>query len=101
METAKNVFLWSGRDWLRKSFEAWFTTLIELALAGNLASSSDSQPGPLPYQRSNHGHSGGPKALLFAQVRRSHLRHTSAKTHLSHFSTFRLTPLGALSTMLR
>ena len=31
MQTAKNVFLWPGRDWLRKAFEAWFTALIELA----------------------------------------------------------------------
>ena len=31
MQTAKNVFLWPGRDWLRKGFEAWFTPLIELA----------------------------------------------------------------------
>jgi monofunctional biosynthetic peptidoglycan transglycosylase len=31
MQTAKNVFLWPGHDWLRKGFEAWFTTLIELA----------------------------------------------------------------------
>src|SRR5215469_15216014 len=31
MQTAKNVFLWPGRDWLRKGFEAWFTGLIELA----------------------------------------------------------------------
>ena len=23
MQTAKNVFLWPGRDWLRKGFEAW------------------------------------------------------------------------------
>jgi monofunctional glycosyltransferase len=30
MQTAKNVFLWPGRDWLRKAFEAYFTTLIEL-----------------------------------------------------------------------
>jgi hypothetical protein len=30
-QTAKNVFLWPGRDWLRKGFEAWFTALIELA----------------------------------------------------------------------
>ncbi|MGO1626768.1 MAG: monofunctional biosynthetic peptidoglycan transglycosylase [Halomonadaceae bacterium] len=29
-QTAKNVFLWSGRSWLRKGFEAWFTLLIEL-----------------------------------------------------------------------
>ena len=29
-QTAKNVFLWPGRSWIRKGFEAYFTTLIEL-----------------------------------------------------------------------
>ncbi|MFC2972139.1 monofunctional biosynthetic peptidoglycan transglycosylase [Azotobacter bryophylli] len=29
-QVAKNLFLWSGRSWLRKGLEAWFTTLIEL-----------------------------------------------------------------------
>ena len=29
-QTAKNVFLWSGRSWVRKGFEAYFTVLIEL-----------------------------------------------------------------------
>ena len=29
-QTAKNVFLWPGRSWVRKSFEAYFTVLIEL-----------------------------------------------------------------------
>ncbi len=28
-QTAKNVFLWQGRSWLRKGLEAWFTVLIE------------------------------------------------------------------------
>jgi len=28
-QTAKNLFLWPGRDWVRKSFETYFTTLIE------------------------------------------------------------------------
>lgn len=28
-QTAKNVFLWSGRSWVRKGLEAWFTVLIE------------------------------------------------------------------------
>ncbi|MCP1315171.1 MULTISPECIES: monofunctional biosynthetic peptidoglycan transglycosylase [unclassified Halomonas] len=28
-QTAKNVFLWSGRSWFRKGLEAWFTLLIE------------------------------------------------------------------------
>jgi len=31
MQTAKNVFLWPGRDWVRKAFEAYFTVLIETA----------------------------------------------------------------------
>ena len=29
-QTAKNVFLWPGRSWLRKGFEAYFTVLIEI-----------------------------------------------------------------------
>jgi len=29
-QTAKNVFLWPSRDWVRKGLEAWFTVLIEL-----------------------------------------------------------------------
>jgi monofunctional glycosyltransferase len=29
-QTAKNVFLWPGRSYVRKAFEAWFTLLIEL-----------------------------------------------------------------------
>lgn len=30
MQTAKNVYLWPGRTWVRKAFEAYFTGLIEL-----------------------------------------------------------------------
>jgi monofunctional biosynthetic peptidoglycan transglycosylase len=29
-QTAKNVFLWQGRSWVRKGLEAYFTVLIEL-----------------------------------------------------------------------
>ena len=29
-QTAKNVFLWNGRSWLRKGLETYFTFLIEL-----------------------------------------------------------------------
>jgi len=29
-QTAKNVFLWPGRTWVRKGLEAYFTALIEL-----------------------------------------------------------------------
>lgn len=28
-QVAKNLFLWSGRSWLRKGVEAWFTVLLE------------------------------------------------------------------------
>ncbi|TWI06331.1 monofunctional biosynthetic peptidoglycan transglycosylase [Luteimonas cucumeris] len=28
-QVAKNMFLWSGRSWLRKGIEAWYTVLIE------------------------------------------------------------------------
>ncbi len=28
-QTAKNLFLWSGRDWIRKGTEAYFTVLLE------------------------------------------------------------------------
>ena len=28
-QTAKNVFLWHGRSWIRKGFEVYFTFLIE------------------------------------------------------------------------
>lgn len=29
-QTAKNIFLWPSRDWVRKGLEAWFTVLIEV-----------------------------------------------------------------------
>lgn len=28
-QVAKNMFLWGGRNWLRKGLEAWYTVLIE------------------------------------------------------------------------
>ncbi len=31
-QLAKNLFLWSGRSWLRKALEAWFTILLEVCL---------------------------------------------------------------------
>ncbi|MBU1564927.1 MAG: monofunctional biosynthetic peptidoglycan transglycosylase [Proteobacteria bacterium] len=30
-QTAKNVFLWPGRSWVRKALEVYFTVLIEIA----------------------------------------------------------------------
>ena len=32
-QLAKNLFLWSGRDPLRKGLEIWFTGLLELSLS--------------------------------------------------------------------
>src|SRR6201992_1460433 len=29
-QVAKNVFLWQGRDWIRKGFEVYFTFMIEM-----------------------------------------------------------------------
>jgi len=29
-QVARNVYLWTGRSWIRKGLEAWFTMLIEL-----------------------------------------------------------------------
>jgi monofunctional biosynthetic peptidoglycan transglycosylase len=29
-QVAKNLFLWSGRSWVRKGVEAWYTVLIEV-----------------------------------------------------------------------
>lgn len=29
-QTAKNVFLWPGRSYVRKAFEVWFTVLVEI-----------------------------------------------------------------------
>ena len=29
-QVSKNLFLWQGRDWVRKGLEAWYTVLIEL-----------------------------------------------------------------------
>lgn len=31
-QLAKNLYLWSGRSWLRKALEAWLTVLLETAL---------------------------------------------------------------------
>jgi monofunctional biosynthetic peptidoglycan transglycosylase len=31
-QVAKNLYLWSGRSWLRKGLEVWFTVLLELGL---------------------------------------------------------------------
>ena len=32
-QVAKNLFLWSGRSWLRKGLEAWYTLMLETLLS--------------------------------------------------------------------
>jgi monofunctional glycosyltransferase len=32
-QVAKNLFLWSGRSWLRKGLEAWYTFMLEAMLS--------------------------------------------------------------------
>jgi monofunctional biosynthetic peptidoglycan transglycosylase len=34
-QTAKNVFLWQGRSWIRKGLEVWYTMLLELLVPKN------------------------------------------------------------------
>lgn len=34
-QTAKNVFLWQGRSWIRKGLEVWYTVLLETLLTKN------------------------------------------------------------------
>jgi len=45
-QTAKNVFLWPDRSWVRKGFEAYFTVLIEVQAARLIAI----LPSPLKWQ---------------------------------------------------
>lgn len=35
MQTARNLFLWSGRSWVRKGLEAWYSVLLELFVPKN------------------------------------------------------------------
>ena len=35
MQLARNLFLWSGRSWIRKGLEAYYTFLLELFLSKN------------------------------------------------------------------
>ena len=35
MQTARNMFLWRNRDWIRKGLEAYYTALLELMLSKN------------------------------------------------------------------
>lgn len=62
-QLAKNLFLWSGRSWVRKGVEAWYTALIELLwpkqrileVYANVAEFGDGIYGPQAAARSFFG----------------------------------------------
>lgn len=66
-QLAKNLFLWSGRSWLRKGLEAWFTVLVEallpksriLALYLQVAEWGPGVYGACAAARHHYGHSAG------------------------------------------
>lgn len=66
-QTAKNLFLWSGRSWLRKGIEAWYTLLIEalwpkhriLEMYANFAEFGDGVYGAQAAARSYFGTDAG------------------------------------------
>ncbi len=78
-QTAKNVFLWPGRSYIRKAFEAYFTLLIEifwskeriLEVYLNVAEMGDGIYGAEAatreyYHKSSHRLTKGQAALLIA-----------------------------------
>lgn len=66
-QTAKNLFLWSGRSWARKGIEAWYTVLIEalwpkrriLEMYANVAEFGDGVYGAQAAARSYFGTDAG------------------------------------------
>ena len=66
-QVAKNLFLWSGRSWLRKGIEAWYTVLIEalwpkqriLEMYANIAEFGDGIYGAQAAARSFFGKDAG------------------------------------------
>lgn len=62
-QVAKNMFLWSGRSWVRKGIEAWYTVLIEtlwpkhriLEMYANFAEFGDGVYGAQAAARSYYG----------------------------------------------
>lgn len=66
-QTAKNLFLWGGRSWVRKGIEAWYTVLIEtlwpkwriLEVYANIAEFGDGVYGAQAAARSFFGRDAG------------------------------------------
>ena len=90
-QTAKNLFLWSGRSWIRKGLEAWYTLLIEtlwpkwriLEVYANVAEFGDGVYGAQAAARTYFGkdaaHLGPAEAARLAAVLPSPRRYSAAR----------------------
>lgn len=90
-QTAKNLFLWSGRSWVRKGLEAWYTLLIEamwpkhriIEVYVNIAEFGDgvygAQAAARTYFRKDASRLGAAEAALMAAVLPSPRRYSIAR----------------------
>lgn len=90
-QTAKNLFLWSGRSWLRKGVEAWYTLLIEtmwpkhriIEVYANIAEFGDgvygAQAAARTYYRKDASRLGPAEAARMAAVLPNPKRYSIAK----------------------
>ncbi|MFD0739304.1 monofunctional biosynthetic peptidoglycan transglycosylase [Lysobacter koreensis] len=90
-QTAKNLFLWSGRSWVRKGIEAWYTLLIEalwpkqriLEVYANIAEFGDgvygAQAAARTYYRTNARNLGPAQAARMAAVLPNPKRYSIAR----------------------
>ncbi|HET8806865.1 MAG TPA: monofunctional biosynthetic peptidoglycan transglycosylase [Methylophaga sp.] len=70
-QVARNMYLWTGRSWLRKGIEAWFTILIELLWGKQrilevYLNIAEWGPGVFGLQAASEYHFGKPAAQLSA-----------------------------------
>lgn len=90
-QTAKNLFLWGGRSWIRKGLEAWYTILIEaiwpksrvLEVYANIAEFGDGVYGAQAAARTYFGKDasqlGSSEAARLAAVLPSPKRYSAAR----------------------
>ena len=90
-QTAKNLFLWSGRSWVRKGIEAWYTVLIEalwpkhriIEVYANIAEFGDgvygAQAAARSYFRKDASRLGAAEAARMAAVLPSPRRYSIAR----------------------
>lgn len=90
-QTAKNLFLWSGRSYVRKGIEAWYTVLIEtlwpkrriIEVYANIAEFGDgvygAQAAARTYFRKDAGRLGNAEAARLAAVLPNPKRYSVAR----------------------